>query len=193
MAPFVVLGSGLRRNDEPLSSHLALFLCRGGVRSHGAFDCIFAVFRAITLSVNQPNRADHVLVIGDVEQPDPGAAASDHAQAFKRQADQLGLIGDQNQLVGPGRCKARHDRAIAADIVDIGDALTAAPGAPIFVSLTELAIAIGADGQDKLLALGQIAEPFLVRHFAFFFRLPSGIAQIFITLVLILHPNAVQD
>src|SRR3546814_5933858 len=65
--------------------------------------------------------------------------------------DQLGLVGDEHELVALRRREAGDDGAVAADVVDIGDALAAAPGAAIFVRRGELAIAIGADGEDELL------------------------------------------
>src|SRR3546814_16518147 len=72
--------------------------------------------------------------------------------------DQLGLVGDEHELVALRRREAGDDGAVAADVVDIGDALAAAPGAAIFVRRGELAIAIGADGEDELLAARQLGE-----------------------------------
>src|SRR3546814_19355978 len=57
-----------------------------------------------------------------------------------------------------GRGEAGDDGAVAADIVDIGDPLTAATGAAIFIGRGDLAIAVGADGEDELFACGKFCH-----------------------------------
>src|SRR3546814_12246671 len=56
------------------------------------------------------------------------------------------------------RREAGDDRAVAADIVDIGDALAAAAGTAIFIGRRQLAIAIGADGEDERVAPRKLRE-----------------------------------
>ena len=56
--------------------------------------------------------------------------------------------------------EATDDQAVAGDIVDIGDALATATGAAIIIGRTDLAIAIGADGQDELFRLGKGGHAF---------------------------------
>src|SRR3546814_13475687 len=56
------------------------------------------------------------------------------------------------------RSEAGDDGAVAADIVDIGDPLTAATGAAIFIGRGDLAIAVGADGEDELFACGKFCH-----------------------------------
>ena len=67
----------------------------------------------------EADRAHDVLVVGDVKQPHSRRAAPDHTQAFERQANQLGLIGHQQQLVRLGRGETRHHFAVAFDVVDV--------------------------------------------------------------------------
>src|SRR3546814_1497994 len=69
-----------------------------------------------------------MLAVGDVEQAHTGRAAADDAQRIEAHADQLRLVGDEHQLMRLRRREAGDDRAVAADIVDIGDALAAAAG-----------------------------------------------------------------
>src|SRR3546814_6761486 len=92
------------------------------------------------------------------------------------------------------RREACDDRAVAADIVDIGDALAAAAGTAIFIGRRQLAIAIGADGEDELLAPSQLCET-LVGHRvgAVLLRLPRGEAQIILALVLLANAAEVED
>src|SRR3546814_5347240 len=71
------------------------------------------------------------LVVRDVEQAHARAAAADDAHRIEAHANQLRLIGDEHQLMRLGGGKARDDGAVAGDIVDIGDPLTAATGAAI--------------------------------------------------------------
>src|SRR3546814_15971329 len=94
----------------------------------------------------------------------------------------------------PRRRETGDDRAVAADIVDVGDALTTAAGAAIFISRRQLAIAIGADGEDELLAPCQLGEA-LLRHRrrAVLLRLPRGEAQIILALLLAAHAPALAD
>jgi hypothetical protein len=55
---------------------------------------------ALFFLFGQTHRRNDMLLIGDVEQADARAAATDDAQGRQRQADQLGLIGHQHQLLG---------------------------------------------------------------------------------------------
>src|SRR3546814_9332673 len=63
-------------------------------------------------------------------------------------------------MIAMPRRESGDDGAVAADIVDIGDALPAAPGAAIVIGGGQLAIAIGADGEDELFLRGQFDEAF---------------------------------
>ncbi len=54
-------------------------------------------------------------------------------------------------MIAVARGEAGDNRAVTRDIVDVGDALTAAAGAAIVVGRRQLAIAVGADGEDELL------------------------------------------
>src|SRR3546814_16338964 len=64
----------------------------------------------------------------------------------------------------------------------------------LFIGRRQLAIAIGADGEDELFAPRQLCET-LVGHRvgAVLLRLPRGEAQIILALVLIAHAAAVED
>src|SRR3546814_9613286 len=92
------------------------------------------------------------------------------------------------------RREAGDDRAVAADIVDIGDALAAAAGTAIFIGRRQLAIAIGADGEDELFAPRQLCET-LVGHRvgAVLLRLPRGEAQIILELGMIANAAAESE
>ena len=68
--------------------------------------------------------------------------------------------------------EAGDDRAVALEIVDIGDALAAAVGAAIFVGRAALAVAVGADGEDELLGRRELGHP-LGRERRLRARLPS--------------------
>src|SRR3546814_1143079 len=88
----------------------------------------------------------------DVEQAHARGTAADNTQAVEPHADELCLVGDEHQLMRPRRRETGDDRAVAADIVDVGDALATAAGPAIFISRRQLAIAIGGDGEEELLA-----------------------------------------
>src|SRR3546814_8646881 len=96
-------------------------------------------------------------------------------------------------MIAMPRRESGDDGAVAADIVDIGDALPAAPGAAIVIGGGQLAIAIGADGEDELFLRGQFDEAFRAHlRRSFLLRLPRGEAQIIVALLLI-GARAVTD
>src|SRR3546814_19084142 len=95
-----------------------------------------------------------------IEQPHARRAAADDAQRIERHPDQLGLVGDEHELVALRRREAGDDGAVAAAVVDLGDALAAAPGAAIFVRRGELAIDICADGAGERPADRQPGDAF---------------------------------
>ena len=74
-----------------------------------------------------------MLVIGYVEQPNASAAPTDHAKRIEADADQFGLICHQHQLVALYGRETGYNRTIAADIVDVGDALATASSAAILI------------------------------------------------------------
>ena len=91
-------------------------------------------------------------------------------------------------MLTAGRREARDNRAVAFEIVDVGDALSAAIGAAILVRRGALAIAVGAHRQDELLAFAEQRET-LVGHRARGERrqagiafAPRGVAEIFLAL-----------
>ncbi|KIU01543.1 hypothetical protein QU38_01085, partial [Staphylococcus aureus] len=125
-------------------------LARGAVRCRLAGDGAVAQFGfGIAFAFLDPRSGDDMLVVGHIEQAHARRAAADHAQVAQRHADHLGLVGDQHQLVSLARREARHHRPVAADIVDIGDALAAAASASIFIGRAQLAIAVRADSEDE--------------------------------------------
>ena len=124
-----------------------------------------------------------MFLISHVEQPHPGAAAPDHPEAGKRQANQLGLIGHQHQLIGQDCREAGYHRTIAGDIVDIGDTLTAAAGAAVFIGRGHLAIAIGADSEDELLTFRHFGNAVCGKFgFAFAIALPRRKFEVLLAL-----------
>src|SRR3546814_8375731 len=55
--------------------------------------------------------------------------------------------------------EAGDDRAVAGDVVDVGDALAAAVGAAVFEGAAALAVAVGADGENEFLGVGELQHP----------------------------------
>src|SRR5690606_9936435 len=142
----------------------------------------------------EPHGADDVLAFRYVEQPHARGSAADHAQRIECDTDQLGLVRDQHQLVRGGRGEARYDWAVAGDVVAVGDALAPAAGAPVLVGRADLAVAVGADGEDELFLRRQLLEA-LRRHlrFAVPLALPGRVAQVILALFLVLHADAVEN
>ena len=96
----------------------------------------------IIAGIGEPHGADHVFLFCDMEQPHSGAATADDPQpggivagglGLDRQANELGLIGYKDQLLTEFDREARDNRAVAGDVVDVGDPLSAASGAAIFI------------------------------------------------------------
>src|SRR3546814_15670262 len=55
--------------------------------------------------------------------------------------------------------EAGDDRAVAGYVVDVGDALAAAVGAAVFEGAAALAVAVGADGENEFLGVGELQHP----------------------------------
>src|SRR5690606_13008404 len=70
----------------------------------------------------------------------------------------------------------------------------AAAGAAVLVGRAELAVAVAAYRQDELLLGDELGEAFR-RHLrlGFLVRLPRGVAQVILALLLVLHPSTVEN
>src|SRR5207248_877421 len=110
--------------------------------------------------------ADYLLAIGDAEDGHALGVAAHHSDVADGGADHLALIGDEHQRLALVRREGGDDAAVALARVDVGDALTAAVGAAIFVRATALAIAVHGDREDELLLLRQLGHA-LLRERAF--------------------------
>ncbi len=107
------------------------FLCTA--TDHFLCDGLFRLVLRLFLLVNA-NGADDFLILRHIKQTHTRTCPANNAHAAETDADQLGLIGDQHQLITGRRGKAGHHLAIALDVVDIGDAHAAAASPAIFIS-----------------------------------------------------------
>src|SRR5205085_4469093 len=114
---------------------------------------------AFLFALLDPRGRDDMLVLGHVEQADARAVAADHTGVADAHPDQLRLVGDQHQLLTMMSGEGSDDRAVAGEIVDIGDPLAAAVGPPVLIGRGALAIAVAADGEDELLRRLELRHP----------------------------------
>ena len=97
-----------------------------------------------------------MLALGDPENRHALGVAAHDADVRDGRADHLALVGDQHQLFALARGEGGNDTAIALGGVDVGDALSAAIGAPVFIGGRALPIPVLGQGQDELLILLQL-------------------------------------
>src|SRR4029079_10730322 len=100
--------------------------------------------------------ADDMLTLGHAEDRYALRVAAHDADVADRRADHLALVGDQHQRLALARLEGGDDPAVALRRVDVGDALAAAVGAPVFIGRRSLAVAILGDSEDELLVLLQL-------------------------------------
>src|SRR3546814_889413 len=127
------------RDERILRAPLVLVSAFDG-RVAGAGGLVFGVDDGFgfVLAFLDAGGGDDVFAFGDVEEADAGAVAADDAGAAYRHADELGLVGDQHELLAVMGGEAGDDRAVAGDVVDVGDALAAAVGAAVDRKSTRL-------------------------------------------------------
>src|SRR5262245_53392816 len=84
----------------------------------------------VLAGVGEPLHRDHVLLGAGAEDDDAGGVAADHADLAHRRADELPLVGDQQDLVAfLNREGGREPSALLGEVLR-QQALAAAAGAP---------------------------------------------------------------
>ena len=102
-----------------------------------------------------------MLILVDPEDHHALGVATGDADVADRGADDLALVGNEHQRLARGDREAGDDAAVAVRGDDVGNPLTAAVGAAIFIGRTALAIAVDGDRQQELLLGGDFGVAFL--------------------------------
>ena len=99
-----------------------------------------------------------MLVLGGAEDGDARGVAADHADLADRRADQLALVGDQQDLVELlDREGGRKAPALLGEVLR-QQALAASAGAPELIGRGTLAEALRGDRQDDFLSRAQSGD-----------------------------------
>src|SRR5688500_11080304 len=118
-----------------------------------------------------------MFVVGDAEDGHALSVAARDADVGDGGADHLALVSDQHELLARLDGEARHYAAIALRSDDVGDALSAAIGAAIFVSRRPLAITVFGDGEQELLLVGDLRVALFTQSLGAAVVAPPGRAE----------------